>query len=113
MATEQRPTNTLASGGQGIVSGWDVLSVDPSFNEIRNVYYNPNGTKKVAHVVSRVKTFTLELQALYGTTAATLLTGGTITYDGVLCEIIKVSPKLTSGPIMCTLELEAQADSIS
>lgn len=113
MAAEQRPSSTLAVGGQGTVSGWDVLSVDPSFNEIREVYYNPNGTKKVGIVFSRVKTFTLELQAQSGTTTATLIAGGTLTYDGVLCEIIKPSFKQTRGPLMCTLELEAQADSIS
>ena len=110
---EQYPTNTLAVGGQSTVSGWDVLSDNPGFEEDAGSYKNPNGTHKADIVYSRRKTQELELQAQYGTTPATLVAGGSVTYDGVLYRIKAFSAKRTNEPITGTLSLVAVADSIS
>ena len=110
---EQYPTNTLAVGGQGTVSGWDVLSDSPGFEEVASSYKNSSGTHKVDIVYSRRKTWEVELQALSGTTPATLQAGGTVTYQGVACRIKSFQAKQTNEPITATLSLIAVADTIA
>jgi len=110
---EQYPTNTLAVGGQGTLTGWDVLSDAPGFAEDASSYKNPNGTHKVDIVYSRRKTHELSLQAQFGTTPAALRAGGTITYDGTLFRITAFNPSRTHEPMTATLSLIAVADDIS
>jgi hypothetical protein len=110
---EQFPTNTLAVGGQSTLTGWDVLSDAPGFEEEASPYKNPNGSHKVDIVYSRRKTQELSLQAQYGTTPATLRAGGSVTYDGVLYRIRAFTPSRTHEPMSATLSLIAVADDIS
>jgi len=110
---DQYPTNTLAVGGQGTLTGWDVLEEGGGFEEDARPYKNPNGTHKVDIVYSRRQTKELTLQAQFGTTPATLLQGGTITYGGVLYRIRNFTPRSTQEPLSATLSLIAVADSIS
>ena len=110
---EQYPTNTLAVGGQGTLAGWDVLEDQKSFAEAANSYRNANGTHKVDIVYSRRQRRVLTLQAQYGTSPATLLAGGSLTYDSVSWRIESFDPRHTHEPITATLTLIAVADSIS
>jgi len=112
MALEQHPASTYAVGGQSTVSGWDVLSCREGFVEDREPHQDIDGSHKADIVYSRRRTFELELKAMNGTTSATLVAGGTMTYDSILCNIINVQFSKTRGPMVATVSLVQQADTL-
>jgi len=99
----QYPTDQYAVGGQATVSGYIVTSCKLGFVEDKENKQNSNGTHRCKIVYSRRRTWDLEMEAESGTNTTTLVEGGEITIDSVLCNIESVSVTETRGPTLVSL----------
>lgn len=119
MATPtQYPTNQLLVGGQPTVAGYTVLSATPGYAKDEEDKQNANGTHRCKIQYSKRRTLSLELEAQYGTTIATICDGDEMTVEyptgnSVLYNIISAVPVHTRGVTVVKVELVAQAEGLS
>ena len=121
MAQEQLPADTYLVGQKYSLSGYEVIDAQASFEEDGEDKMDAAGRFKARINYSRRQTLQLELEALFGSTPDTYVTGGEIASgtftlaDGTTAtawNIRSANEGATKGVRTLTLDLIQQGDMI-